>query len=1013
MFAFRKGPAMRPDEQPSDAPSSSYRYWAFISYTTADRQWARWLHRNIETYGIPAQFIGHPVPVGERAPKRFFPLYHDRSEAPVSGDLRQLLDKALRESRYLIVICSPAAAKSEWVNQEIEMFCAMGRQDRIFPLVVEGKPNTGDERECFPPALRRWTPAGADLTDAADGKRNAKLRLISGMLGVSFSALEQRDVRRRRQQTWLWGSVVAAVTLVVAGLLWNASVATQTAGVAVTDRVRQAYISDMQSARRLWVEGDIAELSRVLARYEQPANGDPRGYEWHYWRHLVVQAATAAKRLPVKGAQSVTFNTSGTRIGIIHLEGGVSVWDVEQGRQLYALPTMARSVEFTKDERQVVTTPRAAFNSQTATMDPGSIQIWDATTGAPLSKIPVGPAPWTCAAVSPRGNEILINSGSSGDVQLCEFPSGALKRDYAGPPRAGPLGIIRGNQHAPVVDVVWRDDGYFFATLHEDGSVLIWGDRPNIHAGGYIYARLTPPHEGAASGFAFSPDARLFASQSCGLLDMRTNQLAGSQVKVWGITLRDESGTLGVIPCRLWKEWSPHSIKTFLPGDVSSPAMAASDATALLNQTRWLPGRFRPAFDKSGRRLFTTGERSVQVWDALSGAPLGELSRTGKPVSAVATADTTGMLASVTQEEITLMPFGVRTARLVKESTKLVYGLALSPDGTSVAAAMESNDGAGLVMGSGDVSYTRSNSHHLVLWDSQKGEKLLASETLDSTTSRPWFLAEDDTVGLGTDTWSRTNRQPAVPVFKSTPGDQRSVQPSPDGKAVVSAGNADGGGSILELLHRQTSARQVLWQSPQQEAVVFAISPDSQILAAAGSDRVVRLWKIADGSAQPSLPSQSSEVTALAWSHDGGRLAIGRMDRTIEVWNVKEQTLASRHTGHKREISDLAFFMDDRRIASSSGLVHMQSPDAGDAHVWDATSGELLIDFPSERHEIYNSLAISKDGTQIYVSTNDPRVVTTDPLAMINPQGLLLPPKMPPPPPAGRILCWEAPVLKR
>ena len=38
-------------------PPTEYRYWAFISYSSRDKSWARWLHRAIETYGIPAQLI--------------------------------------------------------------------------------------------------------------------------------------------------------------------------------------------------------------------------------------------------------------------------------------------------------------------------------------------------------------------------------------------------------------------------------------------------------------------------------------------------------------------------------------------------------------------------------------------------------------------------------------------------------------------------------------------------------------------------------------------------------------------------------------------------------------------------------------------------------------------------------------------------------------------------------------------------------------------------------------------
>ena len=135
------------------------------------------------------------------------------------------------------------------------------------------------------------------------------------------------------------------------------------------------------------------------------------------------------------------------------------------------------------------------------------------------------------------------------------------------------------------------------------------------------------------------------------------------------------------------------------------------------------------------------------------------------------------------------------------------------------------------------------------------------------------------------------------------------------------------------------------------------------------------------------------------------------MDHTVEIWSVSERTLLARHTGHRREISAIAFFPDGRRIVSSSGLVRMQSPEAGDVHLWDPATGQLCLDFPTERHEICSGLAISPDGRRVFGATNDTRVVETDPLMMLNPQGELLPPKLPPRPIAGRILCWEAPEL--
>jgi len=202
---------------------ASYRYWAFISYSSRDRSWARWLHRAIETYGIPAQLVRHDTPAGEPAPKRFHPLFHDRAELPASSDLGAEIEAALRASRYLIVVCSPHAAQSHWVNKEVKTFHSLGRHHRVLAVIVDGAPNTGDERECFPPALRAHEPIAADARPEGDGKTNAKLKLLAGMLGVNFDALKQRDAHRKIRQL----QMVVAASLVLAaglgGLAWYAS----------------------------------------------------------------------------------------------------------------------------------------------------------------------------------------------------------------------------------------------------------------------------------------------------------------------------------------------------------------------------------------------------------------------------------------------------------------------------------------------------------------------------------------------------------------------------------------------------------------------------------------------------------------------------------------------------------------------------------------------------------------------------------------------------------------------
>lgn len=197
---------------------TSYRYWAFISYSNKDRSWARWLHRAIEAYSVPTRLINHPTPTGEPAPKRFRPLFHDRAELPASADLGVAIEEALSASRYLIVICSPSAAGSVWVNKEVETFRLLDRPGRVLAIIVDGEPNAGGTRECFPPALQAVQPAAADARRDGDGKDDAKLKLVAGMLGLGFDVLKQRDAHRRIRRLQAAVAFVLVFALGFAGL---------------------------------------------------------------------------------------------------------------------------------------------------------------------------------------------------------------------------------------------------------------------------------------------------------------------------------------------------------------------------------------------------------------------------------------------------------------------------------------------------------------------------------------------------------------------------------------------------------------------------------------------------------------------------------------------------------------------------------------------------------------------------------------------------------------------------
>src|SRR6187402_3274558 len=112
---------MAEDGKRAGALPEGFSYRAFISYSHRDKAHVRRLHRAVESFRIPQKLVGKVTSVGE-VPRRLAPVFRDRDELPASPDLGGELSSALRRSMFLIVICSPASAKSKWVDEEILQF---------------------------------------------------------------------------------------------------------------------------------------------------------------------------------------------------------------------------------------------------------------------------------------------------------------------------------------------------------------------------------------------------------------------------------------------------------------------------------------------------------------------------------------------------------------------------------------------------------------------------------------------------------------------------------------------------------------------------------------------------------------------------------------------------------------------------------------------------------------------------------------------------------------------------
>ena len=173
------------------------RYRAFLSYSHKDAAVAGRLHRRLEAYRLPTRLVGRDTERG-RVPQRLLPIFRDREELAASGDLSETVRAALAESAALIVLCSPAAAASRWVAEEIRAFRQLHPDSPVLAAIIAGEPPG-----CFPDPLvegpdgLRKEPLATDLRREGDGQHLGLLKLVAGITGVPLDDLAQRDATRR------------------------------------------------------------------------------------------------------------------------------------------------------------------------------------------------------------------------------------------------------------------------------------------------------------------------------------------------------------------------------------------------------------------------------------------------------------------------------------------------------------------------------------------------------------------------------------------------------------------------------------------------------------------------------------------------------------------------------------------------------------------------------------------------------------------------------------------------
>ena len=194
--------------------NSRYAYYAFISYNHRDSKQAKWFQEKLENFKFPTTL---KKDYGSRIPDSLRPIFRDATDLN-AGVLEENLKRELLDSRFLIVVCSPESAQSEWVNKEVDFFIQNGREDQIIPLIVAGKPDAADEKEqCFVSALRNLKKEILGISIPELGAEKALVKVVAKMLSLKFDQLGQRHERQKRRAKRIKRSLAFIMLLLLIG----------------------------------------------------------------------------------------------------------------------------------------------------------------------------------------------------------------------------------------------------------------------------------------------------------------------------------------------------------------------------------------------------------------------------------------------------------------------------------------------------------------------------------------------------------------------------------------------------------------------------------------------------------------------------------------------------------------------------------------------------------------------------------------------------------------------------